>query len=97
MILLSMILPKFFCAGERRRADNGPLENPSNGQPPRPVQKSEDKKFTKPPKACRWFGQELFATYPQGEKPWGVFEPKGNEVNEGASGVPVLSTSMFNV
>ena len=28
----------------------------------------------KPPKACRWFGQELFATCPQGEKPWGGFE-----------------------
>jgi hypothetical protein len=24
---------------------------------------------SKPPKACRWFGQALFATFPQGAKP----------------------------
>ena len=34
----------------------------------------EFKNLTKPPKACRWFGQELFATCPQGERPWGGFE-----------------------
>ena len=50
--------------------------------------------WTKLPKACRQFGQELFATCSEGvrtlaerpnQKPWGGFESKARKANEGCS------------